>query len=107
MSGFARNLMAVLLLGCVMALCADRPVIDVTYSKQDVPLTLDPDSAFWRAARPVYMEKDKVGKLIPAYRTKVLTRWTKNNLYFLFFCPYEELKSSFVTIELSLKSVKK
>jgi len=91
MSGFARNLMAVLLLGCVMALCADRPVIDVTYSKQDVPLTLDPDSAFWRAARPVYMEKDKVGKLIPAYRTKVLTRWTKNNLYFLFFCPYEEL----------------
>jgi hypothetical protein len=37
------------------------------------------------------MDKDKSGKVLPTYRTKVLTRWTKNNLYFLFVCPYEEL----------------
>ena len=30
-------------------------------------------------------------RLFLGYRTEVRTRWTKNNLYFLFVCPYEEL----------------
>jgi hypothetical protein len=37
------------------------------------------------------MEKDNFGKSVPRYRTTVYTRWTKDNLYFLFVCPYEEL----------------
>jgi hypothetical protein len=28
---------------------------------------------------------------VPRYRTEVRTRWTKNNIYFLFVCPYQQL----------------
>jgi hypothetical protein len=37
------------------------------------------------------MESDALGKTEPKYRTGIRTRWTKQNLYFLFVCPYEEL----------------
>ena len=37
------------------------------------------------------METDRFGKVVPGYHTEVRTRWTKNNLYFLFICPYEQL----------------
>jgi len=36
------------------------------------------------------MESDALGKPEPKYRTEIRTRWTKQNLYFLFVCPYEE-----------------
>jgi hypothetical protein len=54
-------------------------------------LSTDPGSQFWRAAPPVYMDSDPHGYLVPEYRTGVRTRWTKQNLYFLFVCPYEQL----------------
>ena len=44
-----------------------------------------------RAAQPVYMETDPHGNPVPKYRTEVRTRWTAQNLYFLFVCPYEQL----------------
>ncbi len=31
------------------------------------------------------------GKPVPGYRTEIRSRWTKDNLYLLFICPYEEL----------------
>jgi hypothetical protein len=74
-----------------MAVGSDHAVIESVHAAQDVPLGLDPTSAFWNASRPVYMEKDSFGKMIPRYRTEVRTRWTRRNLYFLFVCPYQEL----------------
>ena len=68
-----------------------QAAIDSVHAAQDVPLGLDPNSDFWRASRPVYMEKDSFGKIVPRYRTEVRTRWTNKNLYFLFVCPYQEL----------------
>jgi hypothetical protein len=70
---------------------ADQPTINSVQANEDVPLVLDPAAQFWRETRPVYMEKDNLGKDVPRYRTEVRTRWTKNNLYFLFICPYEQL----------------
>ena len=90
MTGFAKTLV-VALLGCVSMLASGQAVFESTFAKQDVPLQLDPALPFWTAARPVYMEKDSFGKVVPRYRTEVRSRWTKDNLYFLFICPYEEL----------------
>lgn len=61
------------------------------YSAQDVVLDTDTQSAFWRGASSVYAESDNWGHLVSAYRTKVSSRWTTNNLYLLYECPYEEL----------------
>ncbi|MGC2195884.1 MAG: carbohydrate-binding family 9-like protein [Terriglobales bacterium] len=90
MSGFVKTL-AVMLLGMLPALSADQPAVVSTHAKQDIPLQLNPDSPFWGDSSAVYMEKDAFGKTVPGYRTEVLTRWTKDNLYFLFICPYKQL----------------
>ena len=90
MNGFA-NIVLLMLFVSGPAGGSDQAVIESVHTSQDVPLDLDPTSAFWRASRPVYMEKDGFGKIVPRYRTEVRTRWTKSNLYFLFICPYEEL----------------
>jgi hypothetical protein len=37
------------------------------------------------------MDKDPYGKVVPAYRTEIRTRWSLKNLYFLLVCPYERL----------------
>jgi hypothetical protein len=90
MTGFA-NILLLMLFVSETAVGSDYAVIESVHATQDVSLDLDPTSALWRASRPVYMEKDGFGKIVPRYRTEVRTLWTKNNLYFLFVCPYEEL----------------
>src|ERR1700690_631685 len=91
MNGFVSILLLMMLSVLANPLGSDHAVIESVYSSQDVPLNLDAASVFWLASRPVYMEKDGFGKIVPRYRTAVRTRWTKNNLYFLFVCPYEQL----------------
>lgn len=61
------------------------------YAARDVELDTDSQSAFWRGATSVYAESDNWGNPVPAYRTKVSSRWTRDNLYLLFECPYDEL----------------
>jgi hypothetical protein len=61
------------------------------YASEDVSLTTKPQSVFWRGALPVYAEVDAHGEAVPLYRTEVRSRWTKENLYLLYVCPYEEL----------------
>jgi Carbohydrate family 9 binding domain-like len=61
------------------------------YAAQGVPLGTDPQSGFWRGAVSVYVEADVHGKAVPNYRTEVRSRWTKDSLYLLYVCPYEEL----------------
>jgi len=90
MSGFAKTLV-IFLVACAPPLTAGQAVVESTFAKQDVALELDPASAFWSGARVIYMDKDSFGKVVPRYRTEVRSRWTKNNLYFLFVCPYERL----------------
>lgn len=70
---------------------ADLPVARAIRAAADVPLQTDPASNFWSAAVPIYLEKDKQGKLVTNFRTEVRARWTKYNLYFLFICPYDHL----------------
>jgi hypothetical protein len=90
MNGFVNTVLLLLFVSSIAA-GSGPAVIESVHADQDVALDLDPASVFWRASRPVYMEKDGFGKIVPRYRTEVRTRWTKTNLYFLFICPYEEL----------------
>jgi Carbohydrate family 9 binding domain-like len=57
----------------------------------DVALEATAQSTFWRDASPVYLEVDNYGHVVRQLRTEVRSRWTKDNLYFLFVCPYQEL----------------
>jgi hypothetical protein len=66
-------------------------VVECVHANQDVPLTLDPASPFWRDARVVAVEKDRFGNIVPNFRAMVRTRWTQKNVYFLFVSPYDEL----------------
>jgi hypothetical protein len=74
---------------CLVA--ADNHVIESLRAPNDTAPQADPASAFWRDVRPVYAEKDPHGEPVSGHRTEVRSRWTKNNIYFLFICPYEEL----------------
>lgn len=90
MSGLGKAVL-VLLLGTATALAAENFVVESVQAPTDAPLQTDPTSAFWRAALPAYLERDKQGKITSHFRSEVRARWTKDNLYFLFICPYEEL----------------
>jgi hypothetical protein len=70
---------------------AAQATIKSVWAQADVSLDTNPGSQFWRGGHPVYMKADPYGNAVPKYRTEVSTRWTKQNLYFLFICPYEQL----------------
>ena len=75
---------------CGSTLAADG-VIESRLADSDPRLDTNPMSSFWRGSEPFYMESNALGTAEPKYRTEIRTRWTKQNLYFLFVCPYEEL----------------
>lgn len=66
-------------------------VFESVKARQDVGLSTDPSLPFWRAAHPVYAEKDRMGALLPRFRSEIRSRWTDKYLYFLFICPYDQL----------------
>src|SRR5437879_5650155 len=74
-----------------------KPTIDSLHARRDIKLTTDPASPFWRAAQPIYAEADKGGHVRPGYRTEIRTRWTGENIYFLFIGPYKVLYTKTVT----------
>ena len=90
MNGFAKALLPILLLTNIV-LAFEPAEIESVQAKHDVSLSLDPASEFWGASSLISMDKDSQGHVVPDYRTEVRTRWTANNLYFLFICPYEQL----------------
>lgn len=74
-----------------VAAFAEGSVFKSTYASHDVALTTDPTSAFWKDAGNTHATKGRNGEDIGSYRTEIRSRWTKDNLYFLFSCPYETL----------------
>ena len=60
-------------------------------ASREVILEADPASAFWQLAPPIYIVSDNFGKAVPKHPTEVRSRWTKENLYILFMCPYQRL----------------
>lgn len=90
MNGLARILLAFALCAAT-SLAADKPTVKAVYASDDVPLNTDASSNFWRSAGIASLEKDTQGEDVPNFHTEVRMRWTKDSLYFLFNCPYDEL----------------
>lgn len=80
-----------LFLACGACAFAGDPMIQTKWAESDPHLDTNPSSSFWSGADPIYMENDAHAAPQPKYRTEIRTRWTKQNLYILFICPYEEL----------------
>ncbi len=82
---------ALLMASMAVAKAANSGAFKSVRADHDVALATNPDSEFWRKAAPTYLETDNWGKIVPLHRTEVRSRWTKNNLYLLFICPYQKL----------------
>ncbi|HWF66660.1 MAG TPA: carbohydrate-binding family 9-like protein [Acidobacteriaceae bacterium] len=82
---------ALAIMSLTTASAANSNTFNSVQAAKDVSLDTNPESAFWRGAIPAYLEVDNFGKRVPRYRTEVLSRWTKGQLYFLFVCPYQKL----------------
>ena len=81
----------ILLMSCWSSAFAADQSLKSTWADSDPHLDTNASSAFWRGSALIYMDADTRGKPDPKYRTAIRSRWTKNNLYLLFTCPYEEL----------------
>lgn len=74
------------------AFCQPPPhIMQSKRAASDVAPESDPNSAFWRTAPAVFADRDSFGNLVPGHRTEVRSRWTTDNLYLLFICPYQQL----------------
>jgi hypothetical protein len=83
------------LLLCLLAaatLMAREPGVAASqYAASDFPLTVDPQAPQWKNAPAVVAENGPRGEPVPGHRTEIRSRWTHDNIYFLFICPYQEL----------------
>ncbi|HLH31154.1 MAG TPA: carbohydrate-binding family 9-like protein [Terriglobia bacterium] len=59
--------------------------------KSDVPLTADPNSKEWKSVQGVTAEHGPRGNLTAGHKTEIRSRWSDNDLYFLFICQFEQL----------------
>ena len=50
-----------------------------------------PTAADWAKAPRVHRRSRYVGQPIPGPPTEIRSRWTKEHLYLLYICPYDEL----------------
>jgi hypothetical protein len=91
MTGRISLVVLLVALGFGTAAAAETPVVESARAGHDIALETNPASAFWKNAPHVFAEHDSFGKPVPAYRTEIRSRWTKDNLYLLFICPYEQL----------------
>jgi hypothetical protein len=71
--------------GSLDKLCLSRE------ASEDKPLGTDPHSSFWESAPVVFAERNAYGEAVPACRTEIRSRWTNQNVYFLFACQYADL----------------
>ncbi|MGA8442453.1 MAG: carbohydrate-binding family 9-like protein [Candidatus Sulfotelmatobacter sp.] len=85
------SLWVLIFVGVQLTMAADDGLFESVEARQDMAPSTDPTSSFWRAARPVYADKGRHGETLAGYRTEIRSRWTKENLYFLFICPFEQL----------------
>jgi hypothetical protein len=66
--------------------------IESKFASKDFPLTADPASKSWKAITGVFADAGPTGEPAPpGHRTEIRSRWTKDNLYVLFICPYDNL----------------
>jgi hypothetical protein len=84
--------MKLLLLGALgVSLLSAADTIASRYAANDFPLSADPQVEPWKNVAPVIAENGPRGEKVAGHRTEIRSRWTRQNIYFLFVCPYQEL----------------
>ena len=87
--------MRFLVIACLLlagAVRAQSPGVFLsTYATEDHVLNADPDSAFWKDATQIAMDRVITGEPDTEVKEMVRSRWTKDTLYFLFIGPYDTL----------------
>ncbi len=78
------------LLGLFPPSVPDEEVWYSKYARQDVELTADPGSGFWKNIKPLIVDHSILGTPAMHLRSEARTRWTDDYLYFLFSGPFEE-----------------
>jgi hypothetical protein len=76
---------------CASLLAQSQGVMQSSRADRDAGPDTNPSSEFWKSAPAVFAANDKFGKPMPELKTEIRSRWTKDNLYFLFICPFHEL----------------
>jgi hypothetical protein len=76
---------------CNIGLGKDSGVMPSYKASSDFALTADPESSSWKNISSVVAAIDPFGKPLPEARTEIRSRWTKNNLYFLFTSNYQTM----------------
>ena len=81
------------LLSAAIAVAADSPAaFRVPRAKSDFKLSANPGAQAWKRVKPIRAAVDPFGKPATAANAfEFRALWTKDNLYFLFTCPYDSL----------------
>jgi hypothetical protein len=66
-------------------------VLESAYSARDFDLNPDPASPEWAKAPGVVADHNYLGEPIAGPPTEIRSRWTRQNLYLLYICPFDEL----------------
>ncbi len=61
------------------------------FARADFQLTANPAASQWKHEPAAVAENGPRGDGVPGHRTEIRSRWTRQNIYFLFVCPYQEL----------------
>jgi hypothetical protein len=69
----------------------ESTVLTSQFSPIDLGLDTDPGSAIWAKAPRVSASRNYLGEAIAGAPTEIRSRWTKEHLYLLYICPYDEL----------------
>ena len=69
----------------------DSAVLTSQFSPTDLELNTDATSAAWAKAPRVTADRNYLGDPIAGPPTEIRSRWTKEHLYLLYICPYDEL----------------
>jgi hypothetical protein len=85
------RLIAAVLACAGLAFADGKGVIRSYRAPSDFALTADPNAAQWKNVQGVIAEHDALGKPVAGHRTEIRSRWTSENLYLLYVCPYEQL----------------
>jgi hypothetical protein len=75
----------------VLVAAQEQAPLESVKADQDAVLDTQPCFGILERTRPTYAEVDANGRRMPECRTEVRSRWTKDNLYFPFICPYKNL----------------
>jgi hypothetical protein len=80
-----------LLAACSAFVTNESSFLSSTFSAGDLRLDTNPNSEIWANAPRVTVDRDYFGDPIPGPPTEFRSRWTKEHLYLLSICPYDEL----------------